>query len=518
MSQKILCATSIGSHPLAVHLDSVVALSLAVRGASPHMLLCNHALPACELAMYTNINSNNPPSDYTPSKQHCAECFAAGTARYQQLPFPLLKYSEFLDESDYAFADRESANASLNDCFTYPGPEGVSLGEQARAGVIRYFGSSALPDEDPHMLLQTARSYLKGAILTARMIEKLIERVKPDCVVNHHGVYVPQGVIDDIVRAKGMRLVVWGTSPRDCTFIFSHGDTYHRTINYEPNSAWETMAWDGWKDKHITEYLDARKNGKGDWKWVTDIRGGNSLEIPLFKDLGLDPAKPTYVLLTNIGWDAQLYYANLAFPSMVDWLRDSISHFMNRPDQQLVVRIHPFEVKTGNREFAGDVIKKYFPNLPKNIAIVERTSKYSTYALCSVARAVLIYGTKAGIELAAMGIPVVAAADAWVKGKGFSVDANSPEEYREILNDLDDIKPLTDEQLRRAKMYAFHYFFRKMIPISSFVRNEAFPPPLGITSVEQLGASHDRGLDVICDGILHGRPFIYEPTESDPML
>ena len=62
-------------------------------------------------------------------------------------------------------------------------------------------------------------------------------------------------------------------------------------------------------------------------------------------------------------------------------------------------------------------------------------------------------------------------------------------------------------------MYAYHYFFRRMIPVHSF--DPAAPTGPFTVSVETLAdllPGKDPGLDVLCEGILNGSPFIY-PTE-----
>ena len=53
----------------------------------------------------------------------------------------------------------------------------------------------------------------------------------------------------------------------------------------------------------------------------------------------------------------------------------------------------------------------------------------STYALMSLCNAAIIYGTKMGVELTSVGLPVIVAGEAWIRNKGLTHDASSPEEY-----------------------------------------------------------------------------------------
>jgi hypothetical protein len=70
-----------------------------------------------------------------------------------------------------------------------------------------------------------------------------------------------------------------------------------------------------------------------------------------------------------------------------------------------------------------------------------------------------------GIELSAFGVPVVVAGEAWIRNKGFSFDTSTPEEYFELLNKLPLNRRLDGPTKERARKYAYHYFFRRMIPL-----------------------------------------------------
>ena len=113
-----------------------------------------------------------------------------------------------------------------------------------------------------------------------------------------------------------------------------------------------------------------------------------------------------------------------------------------------------------------------------------------------------------------MGIPVVVAGEAWIRAKGFSKDASSPEEYFRILDELPFTTSLDSLQKERARKYAFHFFSRRMIPLPFIIPQEDFRFSLGIQSLKELLPGNFEGLDVICEGILNATPFIY-PAEKE---
>lgn len=512
-AKKILCATSVGSHEMVTCVDSLVAMGLWLRGAEPEFLLCDEILPACEVAMFQDLPSMDEFFLHGPKADLCKNCFGKGQSFYESLPIPINKYSDFVSVDEIAQFHQLSGNLTTNECFQYTF-EGMPLGEQTRAGVLRFFGKADLSSEDSSFLNRVARRYLSGALITARVAENVFDQLKPECVVAHHGVYVPQGVLGIVARKKGIRVVNWGTSYRNTTAIYSHGDTYHHTFMTEPTSNWENRVLSPVENEKLDEYLHLRRAGKGDWSWVAPERGSviEDKNQQLAASIGLDSSKPVYGLLTNVLWDAQLYYANSAFSDMLEWLFMTLEFFILHPEMQLIVRIHPHEVKHGNRQPTDVEIKHRYPQIPDNIIIINSTAPYSTYALMELCQAVLIYGTKTGVELAPFGQPVITAGEAWIRNKGITYDAKTQEEYLDMLGGLLEIKPLSPEVVERARRYAYHYFFRRMIPLSSLNPAGGFPPELQIKNIKDLLPGNDQGLDVICEGILTGKEFIYEPV------
>jgi hypothetical protein len=114
-----------------------------------------------------------------------------------------------------------------------------------------------------------------------------------------------------------------------------------------------------------------------------------------------------------------------------------------------------------------------------------------------------------------LGLPVIVAGEAWVRNKGITRDARDRSHYLDLLAGLPLAGRLNEEQTTRARRYAFHFFFRRMIPVGLFEPAASWPYlSVNVGTVDDLKAGADPGLDVICDGILSGKPFIF-PAECD---
>jgi hypothetical protein len=200
---------------------------------------------------------------------------------------------------------------------------------------------------------------------------------------------------------------------------------------------------------------------------------------------------------------------------MRDWLIKTIAYFAERPDLQLLIRVHPAEVRGAlpSRQPVVAEIAAAFPKLPPNVFVIPPESQVSTYAAMMMCDSVVIFGTKTGVELTSFGIPIIVAGEAWIRHKGMTIDVSSEAEYRQALNRLPLKQRNSADIVQRARKYAYHFFFRRMIPLPFMQSNDKGGFDVGIKSLDELMPGAHPGLDVICDGILNGTPFIY-PAEK----
>jgi hypothetical protein len=500
---RILIATSMGCYNHAIMLESVLAVALTLRGAHVDILLCDQLLPCCQMTKVYNVSPDALiTQDHTP---RCPGCQQAGADTFEKLGLPVYWYSKLLRDNDLKKAATVAHQLPFHkiDTFKY---DDLSIGEHASAGVLRYYARGDL-DGEPHGET-ILRRYLKASMLTALAVTNLLTRNTYDTAVFHHGIYVPQGIIGEVCRRQGVHVINWNPSYRKQTFIFSHDDSYHHTMITEPVSQWENIRWTKRKKKITLDYLKSRWHGTQDWIWFHERPIEDIDEIG--KQMGIDFSKPCIGMLSSVMWDAQLHYKSNAFKNMLDWVFQTIDYFERLPKLQLIIRVHPAEI-TGmipSRQKLHDEIKNKIPKLPKNIFIIPPESKISTYAVMEKCNAVIIYNTKAGIEISSMGIPVIVAGEAWIREKGFSIDASSPEEYFEILDRLPLHESLSKKEAEQALKYAFHFFFRRMIELPFIISPQKYKFALDLKNLKELLPERFAGLDVICDGILLNKPFV----------
>lgn len=508
---RVLIATGTAGHLPSTTVESFLGVALTRRGASVHFLLCDRTLPAC---MMCEIRWHSDLEDFAANgpRDRCNSCYKPAAAMLAEAHLHQIGLSSQLSTSDRARAREFAQSIALERIPSYS-IDGVPVGEHALAGTLRFFARGDLRGE-PHAEI-VMRRYFEASLLTYYACHHLFAVEHFDVVVLNHGIYVPQGLIAETARRHGARVVTWHPAYRRGCFIFNHGETYHHGLLNEPIEHWANMEWQDEHRAEIERYLRSRWVGKHDW--IKFHRDPEFNIDTISREIGIDFSRPVVGLLTNVVWDAQLHYRDNAFPGMLNWLLKTIAYFAARPELQLLIRIHPAEM-TGtvpSRQPAIDEIKRSFHSLPANVFIIPPDSRVSTYVAMTNCNAVLIYGTKTGVELTSNGVPVIVAGEAWIRGKGITLDASSEEEYLRLLDSLPLARRLDGDTRDRALKYAYHFFYRRMIPIDAIVQADGWPPfAVSINGLSDLESGKSPGLDVICEGILFNKPFVYHAEDD----
>ena len=211
----------------------------------------------------------------------------------------------------------------------------------------------------------------------------------------------------------------------------------------------------------IAEFEDARsharKYGKGTrfWQDVTPV-GSEELR----RTLNLD-ARPIVLLATNVLGDSLTLGRHVFASSMAEWIEKTVQYFAGRTDVQLVVRVHPGERLMKGPSIMG-VIERALPECPEHIHVVGPLEKVNTYDLMEIASLGLAYTTTVGMEMAMRRVAVVVAGNTHYRGRGFTLDPSSWDEYYRVLEQVLGNLPgsrLSAQQVETAWNYAYRFFF-----------------------------------------------------------
>jgi hypothetical protein len=499
--KKVVFFTVQGRPNMLAVKEGILAHGINLRNGFSEMVICDRFLPACDLPFVT---SNG--------KLLCKACSSAAQKIYKSFDLPFHLFSDFINAEQIAEAERMAEKLNFEEYFNFE-YLGMKIGKHVYAAVLRYLLRGTVENDD--RTKEICRRYVKSAIMMADISKAIIERLKPDCVVMHHGIYLTTGIFSEYARSRGVRVVIFTPAYRKNTFLFSHDETYHKTLQDEPAENWESITFSDNDSRILDDYLNSRRWGSQDF--ISYYPNPLEDRDRIVHELALDPSKKIIGLFTNLPWDGQVVFHDNAFNNMFEWIAETIEYYIKKPQQQLIIRIHPAEVKGAveTQQKLDPMIRNKFPRLPANIKIIPSNSNVSTYTLSDLVDAAIVYTTKVGLEFSVKGIPVIIAGEAFYRNKGFTYDANSKSEYFSLLDEVSEFKQNSPELIARARKYAYYYFFRRFIPFG-FTNHRTWNNVLGlkIDTLEQLLPGKDKYLDLICSGILEGTPFVIERTDS----
>lgn len=300
----------------------------------------------------------------------------------------------------------------------------------------------------------------------AKALYSYLRSAKPDVVI------IPNGTI-----------LEFGVAFRVCKFLKIPTTTYE--FSDQRDSIWLTqndeimqqntdILWknndhkdlDKKEFEKVKELMFSRKNaslyGNFSRKWQKQpAEGGSQIK----EKLKLDD-RPIVLMATNVLGDSLTLGRNVFSRSMSEWIIRSIQYFMEKPDIQLVIRIHPGEMYVTHGSI-HEMIRRTMPTLPNNIHLVAPDADINTYDLMEVASMGLVYTTTAGLEMAMRGVPVIVAGKTHYRNRGFTYDPVSWVDYFKILSKMlasfEDSK-LSDQQIDLAWTYAYLFFFKYSQP------------------------------------------------------
>ena len=257
------------------------------------------------------------------------------------------------------------------------------------------------------------------------------------------------------------------------------------------------------EEKELEEFLNKRVKGEeGD-----TAEYGFSLKKEkknIENKFNFDIFDKTYVIFPNLPWDASLIGANKTFKDVYEWISYTIELFKDKPNLQLVIKIHPSEKLHESESTVLDFINDNFEYIPKNIKIIPPDTKISPYSLFPFIDVGIVYNGTIGLEMTLKGIPVVVAGSAHYGKKGFTYDGSTKNEYENLLfNDT----PILPKQQDLAKVYSYFYFIKSFIPRNFVYYKNFLNLGWNINSLDEFAEGNDQFIDHMCDCIVNGGIF-----------
>ena len=454
-----------------VHIEAFLGHLLRVSGAEVRHMTCGGGLSICDRANTWEA----PPMPCRSCTKYVNASLKAHGADFKPL-------APNWGEAAWSELD----NLSLRELREVE-YKGLPLGSLVEIPV-KWFLLGETLSEDP-LGTATYRKFLISARSIVDAAERMIDEFAPTQVLLLNGLFLFESIVWELCKKRDIDVVSYERSFILDTFFFARNDGAGFCKVDDVWAEWQNIQLSEDENAELDKYLNDRQLGlrTSDDYWK-DVSESNVKRIRSGRRA---------VLFTNLVWDSAVLRQDVAFPSIVDWIVAAIEEFRDRPNDELVIRVHPAETKLSGRESREEMetaVRGRITQIPDNVTIIPSTDPTSSYQLMREADFGLVYSSTTGMEMVLPGKPVVVSAKTHYRNKGFTIDVNTAEEFKQAIDSLtsDNSDSLPDLELTRK--YAYLFFFRA--PYSSMGVTEPIRGLVSMTSEKPLELLGPENIDI----------------------
>jgi hypothetical protein len=467
-----------------VHWEAVIGRALALRGAAVEFATCGGGLGICD-------RDNTWEAPPMPCGQ-CSRYVKGSLEAHGFHPHTLARSWEHLDDS---WPELDALSREELRLVTH---RGLPLGDLVDIPV-KWFLMGAEVEGDPLAPL-TYRRFLRAGRLVADALAEVLDRTRPDVVVLLNGLFFFESICWALCRARGIDVVTYERGFIQETLVFRRNEAACLYGMDELWKQWATVPLSDDETEELSTYFRHRELGL---RTIDRFWGGARFDAPDRRGDGR-----LVTLFTNLTWDSAVIGQELAFDSISRWVEAAIEAFAERPADELIIRVHPAEVKLPGKQTREPIeafVRERFQELPANVRVISADDPTSSYPLMAESDAVLVFTSTTGLEAAVRGAPVIVAGRTHYRDRGFTVDVSSPDEFVQrldaVLADPSAFAP--DREL--AARYAYLFFFRNPVAAPGVEEHVLGLARITVDDLGELAPGADPAVDEICDLIL-GQP------------
>ena len=341
------------------------------------------------------------------------------------------------------------------------------MADQSRLDVQYTLQREDIGPDDPGAAGQLFRLRHRRNLQAARQAWSLLQSTPFNAVIVPNGTILEFGVVNRVAAWLGLPVTTYDFGEqRDRLWLAQNEEV----MRLPTSDLWQARGsvWLTDDEEAALDRMQVARRGARQWatfarQWQSQqSRGADEAR----RRLGLDPEKPVALLCTNVVGDSLALDRQIFTQGMADWLEHTVRFFADKPDYQLIVRVHPGEL-LGAGHPSVDIVQGALPQLPGHVLVISPDEDINTYDLIGVAHLGLVYTTTVGIEMAMAGVPVIVAGATHYRGKGFTDDPSSLDDYLRLLAERM-VEPasrrLPADRISLARRYAYRFFFEYPFP------------------------------------------------------
>lgn len=356
--------------------------------------------------------------------------------------------------------------------------DGVRCGKYAASTLMRKTRSGAFDLSNPLIKKELALA-LDHSLRCVAMARAILEDIKPAVLVLVDRGYSPSGEFFDLCVSGNIPVITWNAAHKNDSLMLKRYTADNHSVHPSSLSTrtWNAMQQIPWTTEHWEALRGELERCYNSGEWYGEVGtqfNKKALDrASLIKHLGVDPNKKIAVIFPHIFWDATFFWGKDLFENYEDWFIQSIQAACKNNHLNWVIKVHPANLVKDKRDgFSGEsselaAIRKAIGTLPPHVKLLAANTDISTLSLFSaIDYCITVRGT-VGIEAACFGIPVLTAGTGRFDRLGFTIDANSKEEYLARISRIETINTLDAQKTELARRYAYGFLLCRPVQLQS---------------------------------------------------
>ena len=507
-SLKILFGPSFSNYePCFVH-DRILSLALRLRGAKIIPIYCNQ-IQKTECGVYGGRWMG------TTFKKACASCITTSWAMWPKKYFDPLKLSKFINTDEINQINKTMDRITDQNWFCYE-ENNIPFGRLAKDILVNNYMVGDYKLIDNHYNL--GKAHLENLLLLQSAYSKILDKVKPDCVITNDTFYGMWNVLAELCIKRKIPFYSHWLGDRKNAWCYAYNDA---AMSLDFKKVWKNFSsvpLTVTENTLISDWLENR--GQRCDGIIDSTKPGIHQNVEFHKE-NLKNNKPKALLSANVIWDCAALNKQIIFKDMIDWIKNTIEWFKEHPQFELIIKPHPVE-ENKLVPITVETIKRGLEErcvvIPENVYLLDSNVNMSVYEFFPFVKVGLVHTTTVGMEMSALGMPVITSARSPYRGFGFTIDPINAKEYYEALENVlsgnfkCDITEIKEKSYQFIYFYRFHYYTKINIMDYEFKKQ----PKVLIDNIEQLLPGNNPPFDYIVDSILNGEPIISEDKWMPP--
>jgi hypothetical protein len=440
-------------------LEFMWATSLYSRGHRIMGITCDGGFSACSME---SIYYPRPSCEYC-HERNLSMIDIFGLREFFQ---PISKYLTQIDRN----AIRDEIEAIPFEKIMDFEWQGIPLGKHMSRDLPQYYFRYV--NAMDRSLEPKIRDSLYSSYLYTIVAENVWKNITPDRGVVTGGKTIAYGSFYNVCMKNTCPVITWDESMMG-SFVFGKNGYANEYVIDEAWERYKDIELSDQENMHVESFFS--KSSQGIIGNACYYKSPVLEEKRIREELGFDPNKPLVSLMTNILWDTSALGRDIAFDSMLDWIIKTIDFYHDSNEVQLVIRCHPHGADQDFKTFRDtyEYIMEHYDGLPDHIKIIPSHSQISSHSLCGMSSLICVYGTTMGLEMAVRGLNVLVCGDVHFRGRGFTCDIDTLEQYLSILGNLKGFKStLSQEQVAYARRYSHLWLMKFHTYFSEFCEEE----------------------------------------------